>query len=175
MTLPTGGTLATLTGAETLTDKTLTSPIINTSPTAAGATWTDLGSVTTVDINSGTIDGASIGGAAAAPGTFTNLTATQGITVSSVTTFTATGTAAATDFLILVDASTASFTLNLATAVGITGKIYVIKKIVEGVNTVTVDAAGTETIDGATTQALVADDSFITVISDGDEWHIISQ
>ncbi len=42
---------------------TLTSPTIQTSPTAAGATWTDLGTATTADINggtwTGTIDGAS--------------------------------------------------------------------------------------------------------------------
>jgi len=50
---------------DTLTNKTLTSPVIGTSPTAAGATWTDLGTVTTADINGGTIDGVTIGGASA--------------------------------------------------------------------------------------------------------------
>ena len=47
---------------------TLTSPTIQTSPTASGATWADLGTVTTADINGGTwqgtIDGASIAAAA---------------------------------------------------------------------------------------------------------------
>ena len=38
-------------------------------------TWTDLGTVTTVDINGGTIDGATIGGASAGAGTFTTLSA----------------------------------------------------------------------------------------------------
>ena len=37
-------------------------------------TWTDLGSVTTVDINGGTVDGATIGGASAGAGTFSALT-----------------------------------------------------------------------------------------------------
>lgn len=41
-------------------------------------TWTDLGSVTTVDINGGTIDGTTIGGSTAAGGTFTTLNATGG-------------------------------------------------------------------------------------------------
>jgi hypothetical protein len=41
-------------------------------------TWTDLGTVTTVDLNGGTIDGMTIGGAAAAAGTFTTLNATGG-------------------------------------------------------------------------------------------------
>jgi hypothetical protein len=61
-------------GTQTLTAKTLTSPTIGTSPTAAGATWTDLGTVTTADINGGTIDGAVIGGASAAAITGTTIT-----------------------------------------------------------------------------------------------------
>jgi hypothetical protein len=69
--------VVTVGGTQTLTAKTLTSPVIGTSPTAAGATWTDLGTVTTADINGGTIDGAVIGGASAAAGTFTTATATQ--------------------------------------------------------------------------------------------------
>jgi hypothetical protein len=62
-------------GTQTLTAKTLTSPTITTSPTAAGATWTSLGTVTTIDINGGTIDGTIIGGASAAAGTFTTAVA----------------------------------------------------------------------------------------------------
>ena len=63
--------VVTVGGSQSLAGKTLVSPIITTSPTAAGATWTDLGTVTTVDINGGTIDGSVIGGASAAAGTFT--------------------------------------------------------------------------------------------------------
>jgi hypothetical protein len=63
--------VVTVGGTQTLTAKTLTSPTISTSPTAAGATWTNLGSVTTIDINGGTIDATVIGGASAAAGTFT--------------------------------------------------------------------------------------------------------
>lgn len=46
------------------------------SPTVTG-TWANLGSVTTCDINGGTIDGSTIGGASAAAGTFTDATATN--------------------------------------------------------------------------------------------------
>jgi hypothetical protein len=53
--------VVTVGGTQTLTSKTLTSPTIGTSPTAAGATWTDLGTVTTVDINGGTVDGVTMG------------------------------------------------------------------------------------------------------------------
>lgn len=69
--------VVTVGGTQTLTNKTFTSPTIGTSPTAAGATWTDLGTVTTVDINGGTIDGATIGGASAGAGTFTTLSYTN--------------------------------------------------------------------------------------------------
>jgi hypothetical protein len=49
--------------------------------TAGGSltgTWSDLGSVTTVDINGGTMDGVPIGGAVPAAGAFTTLNATGG-------------------------------------------------------------------------------------------------
>jgi hypothetical protein len=52
--------------------------------TMPAATWTDLGTVTTVDINGGSIDGAIIGAASAAAGTFAALVGT---------TFNATGAA----------------------------------------------------------------------------------
>lgn len=42
---------------------------------ALTGTWSNLGTVTTVDINGGTIDGAVIGGSSAAAGSFTTLTA----------------------------------------------------------------------------------------------------
>jgi len=46
--------------------------------TFAGQTISDLGAVTTADINGGTIDGATIGASSAAAGTFTSLNATGG-------------------------------------------------------------------------------------------------
>jgi hypothetical protein len=64
------------------TGPTIASPIITTSPTAAGSTWTDLGTVTTADINGGTIDGTVIGGASAAAITGTSINATSVIITS---------------------------------------------------------------------------------------------
>jgi hypothetical protein len=66
--------VVTVGGTQTLTAKTLTSPTIDTSPTAAGATWTDLGTVTTIDINGGTVDGVTIGGSSAGAITGTTIT-----------------------------------------------------------------------------------------------------
>ncbi|HEY6861666.1 MAG TPA: hypothetical protein VI358_18015 [Pseudolabrys sp.] len=65
-------------GTQTLTNKTLTSPSLSSptitgSPTAATATWSNLGAVTTVDINGGTVDGTIIGGSSSAAGTFTTV------------------------------------------------------------------------------------------------------
>lgn len=45
---------------------------------ALTGTWSSLGTVTTMDLNGGTIDGTVIGGASAAAGTFTSLNATSG-------------------------------------------------------------------------------------------------
>lgn len=74
-----GVNVVTTSGTQTLTNKTITSPTIGTSPTAAGATWTDLGTVTTADINGGTADGVTIGGSSAAAATVTTLTTTGNI------------------------------------------------------------------------------------------------
>ena len=48
-------------------------------------TWTDIGTVSTMDLNGGTIDGVTIGGAAAGAGTFTDLTSTGNTTIGNAT------------------------------------------------------------------------------------------
>ena len=74
-TLTVGGTL-TAAGTVTLDSATIS---------AAGATISNLGSVTTVDINGGTIDGAVIGGTSANAVTSTNLTSTGTVSFSGAT------------------------------------------------------------------------------------------
>ena len=93
----------------TLTNKTLTSPVINggtvnnvtiTSPdinggtwygtidgnwTAAGQTCANLGTVTTVVINGGSIDNTTIGNTTPASGKFTSLVTTSDATINSIT------------------------------------------------------------------------------------------
>jgi len=64
-------------------DPTITALTVTTSATFAGATVADGGSITTIDINGGAIDGAVIGASSAAAGTFTDLTATGTSTLSS--------------------------------------------------------------------------------------------
>ena len=76
-------------------------------------------------------------------------------------------TVGANDYLINCTAN--SFTVTLPTAVGIDGKIYIIKN--SGSGTITVDANGSETIDGALTVSLKPND-VIQITSDNSNWKI---
>lgn len=80
----------------------------------------------------------------------------------------ATYTASAADHTI--DATSGTFDVDLPTAVGITGRIYVIKN--SGVGTITIDPAGAELIDSLATATLVSGAS-ITTQSTGTGWIII--
>lgn len=82
------GSVVTVGGTQTLTAKTLTSPTITTSPTAVGSTWTDLGTVTTVAIAGGSINGTAIGQSTSAAGKFTDLVATSTADFGAATTLT---------------------------------------------------------------------------------------
>jgi len=70
----------------------------------------------------------------------------------------------------VINCTANSFTVTLPTAVGITGKSFTIKN--SGTGVITIDADGTETIDGSLTQSLNQYHSR-TVISDGTNWIII--
>lgn len=93
-----------------------------------------------------------------------------------IRTVSTTTTAAVTDYTILVDASGGAVTINLPAVATLfnspTGAVFVIKKIDASVNTVTVDGDGSETIDGATTQVLLAQWNSYTIQSNGTAWFI---
>jgi hypothetical protein len=91
----------------------------------------------------------------------------------AITTQTVDYTPTGSDYTIVCNNS-AAMAVNLPTAVGISGRIYVIKKISGAALDVTVDAAGTETIDGNLTQILTIQYSRITIQSDGTNWIILS-
>jgi hypothetical protein len=82
-------------------------------------------------------------------------------------------TALDSDYLILADAQAASITINLPTAAGRKGKIFQVKKVNANANTVTLDAFGSQTIDGALTQVLSVSYSSISIYSDNANWWII--
>lgn len=106
-----------------------------------------------------------------------NLTASN-LTVSGITQAYTLQTAAysptATDHTIACNPVEAGFSVTLPTAVGRTGKIYVIKKVDSGANIITVATTSSQTIDGATTRTLPRQYDAITVQSDGSNWIIIS-
>lgn len=91
--------------------------------------------------------------------------------VTKTTTYTATSA----DDVILCSTTGGGWTLTLPAASGITGKEFYIKKTTSDTNALTVDGNGAETIDGATTYILVCQYSAIRIVSDGSNWHIVSQ
>jgi hypothetical protein len=90
-----------------------------------------------------------------------------------IVTKTADYTVTASDYAILGDASSGAITITLPTAVGIAGRVYVVKKIDNSSNVVTVAASGSETIDGATTYTLSSQWKYVTIISNGSNWLVI--
>lgn len=75
-----------------------------------------------------------------------------------------------TDAVISVDASSGAVTISLPTAVGIAGRTYYIKKIDSTFNSVFVQAAGVQTIDGLTTQNLSVQHETMQIVSTGAGW-----
>tara|TARA_R100000995_G_C3484654_1_gene126463 strand:+ start:9390 stop:12782 length:3393 start_codon:yes stop_codon:yes gene_type:complete len=73
---------------------------------------------------------------------------------------------------IYADTTSNNVTVNLPTASGIDGRIYVVKKKVQA-NKIIIDANSSETIDGSTTQELFDQYDWITIQSDGTSWIII--
>ena len=139
--------------------------------TAASRTCANLGTVTTADINGGSMDGVTIGAASAAEATFTGLAAAYS---GSVGASTVTYTAAATDFFIGVSgSSTVTISLPAAGTVG-AGKMYVVKDVAghsgtDGRNIV-VEGNGSETIDGQLNVTLNSDYAALNFMSDGSNW-----
>jgi hypothetical protein len=86
--------------------------------------------------------------------------------VSKSTTYTATES----DNVIFCDTTSAGFTVNLPTAVGITGRWYWIIKTDSGGNTVTIDGNASETIDGSTTRTIQIQYHGYLIVSDGANW-----
>ena len=91
----------------------------------------------------------------------------------NVVTKTAAYTLTALDDIVLGNATTAAFTVTLPTAVGITGRQYVVKRINAGANSVTVGTTGGQTIDGAATKVLNAQYLSARIVSDGANWLLV--
>jgi len=86
---------------------------------------------------------------------------------------TTTYTVADGDDIIYADATSGSFTINLPAAASNSGKTVTIVKTTSA-NTVTIDASGSENINGATTLALTTQYSGKTLHCDGTQWFVVA-
>jgi len=77
------------------------------------------------------------------------------------------------DSTISADGTSAAFNVTLPTAVGNTGREFVIKKIDSSINVITVNTTSSQTIDGSTTYALNSQWKYVRVQSNGTNWIII--
>lgn len=99
--------------------------------------------------------------------------AMQGYIAATRTSTSATINVLSTDSTIFADASSNPQTVNLITAVGVTGRLLFIKKVDTSANAVTIDGLTTETIDGFPTKVLTIANEGVTLQSDGTNWKII--
>jgi hypothetical protein len=88
---------------------------------------------------------------------------------------TATFTASGTENVFLCNATSGAITANLPSAAigSISRIVFTFKKTDSSGNAVTVDAASTETIDGATTYVLGSQYKSVTIMSDGTNWVVL--
>lgn len=106
-----------------------------------------------------------------------NLPINGGTLLGSVATPLATKTSAytltAADHVILADATSAAFSVTLPTAVGITGRPYVVKRLNAASNNVTIATTSSQTIDGSTTHVLSSQYAVARVVSNGANWLLV--
>jgi len=82
-----------------------------------------------------------------------------------------------TDSVLLVSPTAGNTTVNLPAVASVQpGRVYFIKRDATATNTVTLDGAGSETINGATTAAVGAAGTAggKVIVSDGTAWHVLA-
>jgi hypothetical protein len=72
----------------------------------------------------------------------------------------------------VVNTAGGSITITLPRAIDCKGRMYQFKKTAAA-NTMTLQADGSETIDGAATLASTVQYISFTLVSDGDNWHVV--
>ena len=90
-----------------------------------------------------------------------------------IRTVTASEALSKSDFTVLVNAAGGAVTVGLPAAASVAGQTFHIKKIDASANAVTIDAAGSETIDGAATKATSTQWASYSIQSNGTGWFII--
>lgn len=71
----------------------------------------------------------------------------------------------------VVNCTSGTFTVTLPTAVGIEGQFFIIKN--SGTGVITIDANGSETIDGALNKVMAVQYEAYYVISNGANWVVV--
>jgi len=95
----------------------------------------------------------------------------QGNIVSKTANYTIT----ATDYVVLCDTSSATFTISLPAASGFTGRIFYVKKTDTSTNSVSIDPNGTETLDDRSFFNLRRRFAAVAFISDGTNWFSLTK
>jgi len=93
--------------------------------------------------------------------------------IISVTSITADYTVLDTDAIILANATAGQITVTLPTAVGIEGRVYMIKKTDTSSYKVIIEGNGTETINDEYNQELLFEGDAPQLFSDGANWHFV--
>ena len=114
-------------------------------------------------------DGSTAIGTSAAPNSVLQI---GGSMSTPVATKTSTYTVTSADHTIICNNSSA-ISINLPTASGIDGRIYVIKKVSGTSSNVTIDGFSTQKIDGANTKVLTTQYEVVQIQSDGSNWIIL--
>jgi hypothetical protein len=74
---------------------------------------------------------------------------------------------------VLVDTTGGSIIITLPAASDNESKVYNIKRITGGVNTLTITPDGADTVDGASTKLIATQWASLTIVSDGTAWFIV--
>jgi hypothetical protein len=161
-------TVVTRTSTDTLTNKTLTAPVISTitntgTLTLPTSTDTLVGRATTDTLTNKTLTSPTV-----------NTPAINGQKIA-LTSKTANYTLTTSDDTALGDSSGGAFTFTLPTAVGASGKVYVVKKTDTSFTAITINTTSSQTIDGATSTTLNTQYETVRVISDGANWNLLSR
>ena len=132
-------------------------------------------SASNTEVGRFTTTGLKIGAAAGATSTLDVAGSFQLAYTSTAPAAASTYTITSTDYMVTVDATAGARQVDLPTAVGISGRLYSIKKIDASANAVTVATASSQTIDAATTYVLDDQWDVVNIISNGANWLIQSR
>lgn len=140
-------------------------------PTSGSAPFTSILSAPTVNQTggaSGITRGLYVNPTLTSASDFRGIEVTNGSIVLPYTGQSATYAIKTSDYLI--NCTSGTFTATLPTAVGCTGKNYIIKN--SGTGAITVATTSSQTIDGSTTYSLGSQYKYVQVVSDGANWII---